>query len=124
VKVTPSDLERLRARPEREIQKEILAYLQTVRSVVAWKNGTGSFRAVYNGEERFVRIGKKGIADVLGIVAPRGRLLALEVKSLDGRMTPEQADFIMTVKRMGGIGGCVRSVQDVVQLLEIEGVRQ
>lgn len=123
----------LAPRTEAEIQKAILAYLKLVPGVVAWKAGTGSFRATYKGRERFVRIGKVGVSDIIGwrsesvwteeetpppYVAYRlrrhwPRFLAIEVKNRRGVVTPEQRAFLDSVKAAGGIALIARSVADV-----------
>lgn len=54
----------------------------------------------------------KGASDLLAIVKPNGRWLALEVKSESGRLRPEQRNFLDMVNNMGGIGRCVRSKEE------------
>lgn len=53
-----------------------------------------------------------GAADLVAIVKPRGRWLALEVKSARGRVRPEQERFLAMIRDMGGVGQVVRSVAD------------
>src|SRR5438046_888348 len=75
----------MKARREADIQREILRFLATCPGVVAWKNGTGSFRASYKGKERFIRMGKPGVSDIIGWEHQphwqHGRWLAIEVKT-------------------------------------------
>lgn len=52
-----------------------------------------------------------GASDVLGIVKPRGRWLALEVKTGKGRLSKEQGKFLAMINAMGGVGREVRSVE-------------
>ena len=66
--------------------------------------------------------GVKGMADIIGCV-PRytqpfdggfaGRFLAIEVKSAEGKPTPEQVAFLAAVVRAGGLAFMARSVKDV-----------
>lgn len=54
----------------------------------------------------------RGSADLVGILAPHGRLVALEVKTPTGRVAPEQEQWLELVRRMGGFACVVRSVAD------------
>ena len=59
----------------------------------------------------------KGSADLIGIVAPTGRFLSLEIKSATGRPRPEQIVWRDNILRFGGIAGIVRSVDEALVLL-------
>jgi hypothetical protein len=63
----------------------------------------------------------KGVSDVLGIL-PNGRLLAIELKSATGRLTPEQKLFIEKIKLNGGIAFMARSIDDVKR--ELDGLKE
>jgi len=54
----------------------------------------------------------KGVSDILGIL-PNGRLLAIELKSATGRLTPEQKHFLEQVNARGGLAFMARSIDDV-----------
>lgn len=58
-----------------------------------------------------------GGADIIGIHQATGRFIAVEVKTLKGRVSPEQQRFIDAVKRAGGIAGVARSVEDALELI-------
>ena len=103
--------------------RAILAYLH-LRGYLAWRQNS---RVVMlpgkGGKERPYRMGGvKGMADIIGCV-PRyttpfdggyaGRFLAIEVKSAEGKPTPEQTNFLAAVVRAGGIAFLARSVKDV-----------
>ena len=64
-----------------------------------------------------VRYGLPGMADLLGIQAPAGRLVSLEVKSATGKPTEEQVAWAAMVKRFGGVAAIVRSVEDAERAL-------
>ena len=109
---------------EREIQKAILAFLRTVPGVVAWKSGGGMFRLEYKGKARMVRMGHRGVSDIIGWRADVSTcqrctpsrvalFLAIEVKAARGVLTPEQQAFLDAVKAAGGIAFVARSVSDV-----------
>lgn len=60
----------------------------------------------------------KGSADLIGVLAPTGRFLALEVKTPTGRIRPEQLQHLAVVRRFGGFGAVVRSVEEAVAAVE------
>jgi hypothetical protein len=59
-----------------------------------------------------------GSADLIGILAPHGRLVALEVKTETGRPSTEQSQFIALVQRRGGFGCIVRSVPEAIEAID------
>ena len=101
---------------EQDIQRAILQLL-TLRGIPAWRANTGAFKGTHNGVTRFVRFGTKGQADILGLLPPSGRLLALEVKRPGGKLTREQDAFLRAITRAGGIAAMVTCPQDVDTLL-------
>lgn len=46
-----------------------------------------------------------GASDLIGIVAPHGRFLAIELKSKSGKPTDDQKMFVALVRKMGGVAG-------------------
>ncbi len=60
-----------------------------------------------------------GISDILGVL-PGGRLLAIEVKTEKGKLSPHQERFIQNVNDNGGLAFVARSFDDVVQRLKLE----
>ncbi len=115
--------------------RAILQYLH-LRGYLAWRQnsrvvmlpGKGGKPAPYR------MGGVKGMADVLGVVpwcmakmvpalpgherhwagtCQIGRMLAVEVKSAEGKPTPEQTAFLAAVVRAGGIAFIAKSVRDV-----------
>jgi hypothetical protein len=111
---------------EATVLRSCLDYLR-LRGVLAFRvNTTG----VYDPARKAFRSfrGLKGVADILGVL-PRtldvggrrvtvGVFLAVEVKSVRGRLTPEQVAFADAVRKAGGIPLCVRSLKDLVDALE------
>jgi hypothetical protein len=84
--------------------------------LVLWRLGTGAMRTP---DGRMVRLGLvPGASDLIGIVAPRGRWIALEAKSPVGRLKQEQERFLALVARMGGVAEVVRSVEEARAALE------
>jgi hypothetical protein len=77
--------------------------------VLVWRNTTG----VTEHDGRRVTYGLAlGSSDLLGLLGPHGRFVALEVKTPDGRVTDHQARFLARVRQHGGIAAVVRSVDD------------
>lgn len=71
---------------------------------------------------RLVRFGVPGTADIMGLIAPTGRMLAIEVKTATGKQRPEQATFQRVVTSMGGLYILARSLTDVDDALAAIGV--
>ena len=83
--------------------------------VVIWRNESGA--AEHKG--RYVRYGlQKGSADLVGLLAPDGKFLALEVKTSRGRLSTEQKLFLELVRSRGGFACVVRSVEEAVRAIE------
>ena len=109
---------------EHEIQQRIR--LACGRGPVRlWRNNTG---ALVDQQGRFVRFGLcKGSSDLIGLrsldVTPElvGRRLAqfvaLEVKTAQGVLSPEQRAFLRLVQQFGGVAAVCRSVEEAEQLL-------
>lgn len=88
--------------------------------LVIWRNQTGV--AQYwdgAGKQMFVPFGLcKGSADLIGILSPSGRMVALEVKTDRGRTSREQKMFLELVRKMGGFGCVVRSVGEALEAVD------
>ena len=103
-------------RTEAQVVRACLDYLK-LRRIFAFRNNTGAYKV----EERFVRFGSKGSADILGIL-PGGRFLAIECKSLNGRLSPAQGEWGERVRAAGGVYLCVRSVGELIEALNPHGL--
>lgn len=87
-----------------------------------WRTQVGVFvpvsRACKTCRQHAMRIGIPGQADLIGVLAPHGRLLSIEVKSDTGRLRPEQVAWHETMLRMGAVSVApARSVEDVIEAL-------
>lgn len=100
-------------RCETDIQREILEAL-IHSGYMVWRNNSGAFwshqRQAYIKVQGVGRI--NGVSDILGVL-PDGKMLAIEVKSKTGRLTPEQGEFLIKVSNRGGLAFVARSLQDV-----------
>lgn len=111
---------------ESDIQSLIMLALSKVGCLV-WRNNVGTG---WVGQAQRTTTGRMiidnprplhaglcvGSSDIIGI-APDGRFLAIEVKTLTGKVTQEQQRFIDAVNRAGGIAGVCRSVEDARSLI-------
>jgi hypothetical protein len=102
--------------PEGRVKAACLRYLEK-RGIKAWNNPSG---AVHIAPDRWLHFGKKGNADILGIL-PGGRFLAVECKAAHGRLSPEQREFLADIKSLGGFAVVAKSWQDIDQALREAG---
>lgn len=130
---------------EREVQHDIRAALGRDPRVALWRNNVGTMkvetcphcraplrseeiksrncsecgRAFQKPERRFVQFGLvAGSSDLLGILRPSGRFIALEVKTPEGRTSIEQEWFLSLIQAAGGFACVVRSVSDAVAAID------
>ena len=103
--------------PEGRILADCLQYLQ-VRGIFHWRNSTGAVRI---GPGRFMRFGKVGSSDILGVLPPNGRLLCVECKSESGRLSTEQKQFLADVQELGALAVVVRGWKELGQALREAG---
>lgn len=101
-------------RSEKEIQRDILAYLAMRKDVFAWQNDSVG---IFDTKKQIFRkrVGILGTSDILGIY--KGRFLAIEVKSAKGRLSEHQKTFLENVKLHGGIAIVARSIEDVISAI-------
>jgi len=102
--------------PEARIKNACLRYLER-RGLFAWNNPSGCVRAA---PDRWIHFGKKGSADIIGIL-PDGKFLAIETKSKNVRLTPEQKEFLNKVRGLGGVAIAARSFQELDEALREAG---
>ena len=102
--------------PESFVLTGCLNYLQA-RRIFHWRNNTG---AVQIAPGRFMRFGRKGASDILGIL-PGGRLLCVECKAQGGRLSPEQKQFLADVRELGALALVVRGWWELDEALREAG---
>lgn len=104
---------------EKEIQNAIRLAFSKRLDVCLWRNSTGMFQTM---DGRPTRAGLAvGSADLIGMVAPLGRLLALEVKRPGEKASEQQLKFLELVRSMGGIAAVVTSVEEATAAVESSG---
>lgn len=98
---------------EMDILRLIMVALSEAGCVV-WRNNCGVLK---NAAGIPIKFGLcVGSSDLIGIT-PDGRFLAVEVKTQNGKPTPEQIRFIEAVKRKGGVAGIARSPAEALFLI-------
>lgn len=101
---------------EREIQHAIRLALGALPDLVLWRNNTG---VAEQADGRRVRYGlSTGSSDLIGILAPHGRFLALEVKRANGHTNAKQKLFMSLVRARGGFAAAVRSAEEALAAVE------
>lgn len=104
---------------EKDIEKQILHYLEFLPGCFAWKNNT---TGVFDPQKKVFRkpqnkFAINGVSDILGIY--KGRFLAIEVKKPSNKLRPEhQIQFINNVIKNGGIAFFATSVEEVREKLK------
>lgn len=103
------------AKLERNIQHEIRLASGLIPELTLWRNSTG----VAERSGRTLRYGLcRGSADLIGVLAPTGRIIALECKTDIGRLSEEQKLFLAHVRSRGGFAAVVRSVEDFLEAMK------
>ena len=102
--------------PESSVLSGCLNYLTRI-GIFHWRNSTGAVRI---GPGRFMRFGKVGSSDILGCL-PSGRFLAVECKSKNGRLLPEQKQFLDDITHLGGLAVVAHSFQELDTALREAG---
>jgi len=97
---------------EVDLQSAILEALAWVPNVVAWRNNAGARKG---GRLRYGLA--NGAADIIAIVGPAGRFLAIEVKGPKGRLSTQQEEWGSIVEMHGGVYVVAKSVADVMNAL-------
>ena len=105
---------------ERDIMHAVRLALGKDPRVILWRNDVGSVeRKLPNGRTIHTRYGLcVGSSDLIGILRPSGRFIAIELKTETGRPTEEQVLFLDLVRRAGGFACIVRSVDEAIQAVD------
>ena len=103
-----------RNRAHTALVKAIRLRLGAEDDVVMWLNTVSTVKTEW-GWEAFGL--SPGSSDLVGILAPSGRWVALEVKTGTGRAEKDQKLFIDLVRRLGGFAAVVRSELDAVEAI-------
>lgn len=109
---------RPKAESERALMIRIRVALTSAGGVLIWRNEVAKARRLSDGGVMPFGLGV-GSADLVGVVAPYGRFLAVEIKRPRiGKVSEEQGRWIAAVRRHGGVAGVATSVEEALRLLE------
>ena len=94
-----------------ELNAEVIQ-LGTYRGGFLWRNNSGATKI----GNRFVRFGKKGSGDVIGMY--HGYFVSIETKTPQDEAKPDQIQFALDVVKHGGFACFVRDVGDMVEFFD------
>ncbi len=98
---------------EHRIQNEIRLALADTCVMFRINVGKG-----YTPDGRYFDTGvPKGFSDLFGVRKADGRAVFIEVKTLRGRPTDQQKNFLETMRKNGAIAGVCRSSEEALQLV-------
>lgn len=104
---------------ETEVVKSIMLALGNEPDFRLWRNNVGALPDVTG---RVVKYGlAPGSADLIGILAPWGRLIALEVKThrKGSKQSEDQRNWERVVREMGGVYEVVRTPDEAREVLRV-----
>ena len=82
------------------LTREILNFLYK-NGIFCWRVST---TGIFDRAKGIYRPGgKRGVSDILAVLPPTGRLLAVEVKIGKDKLSPEQEGFLANVVHAGGL---------------------
>jgi len=110
----------MKASTESQIVRGCMQFLQ-LHGLLCWRCNNVPVYDPVRGQFRAFR-GLRGVADVLAVIPPAGRLLACECKKPGGRLSQNQREFLRLVGEFGGLALVVRSVKELETALRTEGV--
>ncbi len=103
---------------EKDLVQFVIQMLNA-NGIPAWRQNAGLLLVDENGKKRAVKLGSKGMSDIIGIIPPTGKFLAVEVKrSRKAKLTVHQEAFLEAVRRSGGVAAVIKDPEDVLKLLE------
>jgi hypothetical protein len=106
---------------EKEIQKQIIDYLQILEDrgeLYFIRSNSGAVKTQRkNGSFGFMKTGKAGCPDII-ICNNFGKFIGVEVKTRIGKMSAIQADTAINIEKLGGTYILVRSLAELIEDLE------
>ena len=105
---------------EGDLVRAVIQYLNA-RGAFAWRNQSGMLRGAHKGKPWAVRMGVRGMPDVLAVlpIGPFyvGRLLAVECKRRPNKPTAAQEHTMNQLRKRGALVVVAYSVADVEKAL-------
>lgn len=98
---------------EKDIQNSIRLGVNDL--AVIFRANVGTFQT---NDNRVISTGlPKGFSDLFGYRKSDGRAVFIEVKSVTGKVRPEQINFISQMQSYGALAGIARSVDDARKII-------
>jgi hypothetical protein len=102
---------------ESQLQKAILHRLAWTKNIYYIRNNSYAGRIIGNdGKTWYMRNNKKGSPDI--ILLKNGFWLGLEIKTEEGRQSPEQKQAEKDIRKAGGHYFIIRSLEELEAVLE------
>jgi len=92
---------------------QVLLALGSESDIRCWRTQVGLYRMLKS--DRRIFIGPTGIADIIGVIAPRGQFFCLEVKTGKQGLRKTQSKFREWIEYRGAVWVTAWSVLDAVQ---------
>lgn len=111
----------MREQEEADILRDCVMWLH-LHHVFCWRQNQGAISGMHNGKRRFMRFtSMSGVSDILGLLPPTGRMLAVECKLPGRKPTAEQAAFLDIIRQCGGVAICAHSIEELEKELVAAG---
>lgn len=101
---------------EQQIQNEIILAINQ-RGHRLWRANAGK---VITRDNRVIKLLPKGFPDTFGFRKSDGKFIAIEVKTENGRLRPEQKKFKAFAESQNILYGVARSVDEAIEIVEGE----
>ena len=88
---------------ETELQSKVIKHLEALCYLVLRFNNVG-----FKGHT----VRRKGISDLI-VCTPSGRFMAIELKRLEGKLRPEQKEFLKDVEAHKGIPLVIKTLKEI-----------
>jgi hypothetical protein len=111
-----------RAQPERQFQVALVKTLRRHARCPWWAVPNGGYRHLYVATKLKAEGVRRGTPDLCFIVPPTGRAAFLELKALNGSLSPEQKQFRDDALQCGALWEYARSIDDAYRILAEWGV--
>jgi hypothetical protein len=106
---------------EADVVKAVVDYVNTLPGFWIWRRNVGAMSGTHNGKTRFIRFGKKGMADWEGI-GPKGVHLEIEIKQPGKLPTSEQIAWMQDCQSKGAIAFYCDSIEMCERQLKFFGL--
>lgn len=90
-------------------------YLQA-KGHYAWRNNSGMLPITTKGKSRMIKVGQKGLPDVLSYHKETGQLIAIECKIGYNKLSPAQSERLEHMKSCNVLAFVVYTTDDVEKL--------